>query len=146
MSEDAERFQASMGIYIFNRELLESCMEGDSPDFGKDIIPETIEEKKVYSYVFNGYWEDIGTIKSFYEANLSLTKTVPSYNFFDAENPIYTPRPFPSRQQGQQCGDRSGAALRWLHHQQCRDSQLAHRGPLRHRNRLSDYRFRHHGR
>ena len=91
IDEEAERYQASMGIYIFNRKVLEDCLKGAETDFGKDIIPSIIDAKKnVYSYVFTGYWEDIGTIKSFYEANLDLTKLVPSYNFFDSENPIFT--------------------------------------------------------
>ncbi|MDF1755717.1 MAG: glucose-1-phosphate adenylyltransferase [Verrucomicrobiales bacterium] len=90
VSEDEERFQASMGIYLFNRQTLIDALDNDFEDFGKDIIPNTIEKKKVFSHVFQGYWEDIGTIKSFYEANIELTKVVPSYNFFDAHNQIYT--------------------------------------------------------
>ncbi len=85
-----ERFQASMGIYLFNRSVLEEALAGDSPDFGKNIIPGIIKEKKVYSHIFNGYWEDIGTIASYYEANLECTKVVPKFNFFDPKNPIYT--------------------------------------------------------
>jgi len=87
---DEERFQASMGIYIFNRQTLIEALNNDLDDFGKHVIPATIKKSHVYSYVFQGYWEDIGTIRSFYEANLELTKVVPSYNFFDAHNPIYT--------------------------------------------------------
>lgn len=85
-----ERFQASMGIYLFNRKVLEDALDNDAQDFGKHIIPGIIKEKSVYSYIFNGYWEDIGTIHSFYEANLECTKIVPQFNFFDAHNPIYT--------------------------------------------------------
>lgn len=87
---DAERFQASMGIYLFNRNVMEQALDNDFQDFGGDIIPRIIEEKKVHSYVFRGYWEDIGTIKSFYESNLECTKIVPAFNFFDPHNPIYT--------------------------------------------------------
>ncbi|MCB1203149.1 MAG: glucose-1-phosphate adenylyltransferase [Verrucomicrobiae bacterium] len=85
-----ERFQASMGIYLFNRSVLEEALANDLTDFGKDIIPAIIREKKVYSYIFNDYWEDIGTIASYYEANLECTKIVPKFNFFDSQNPIYT--------------------------------------------------------
>ncbi|NLT70026.1 MAG: glucose-1-phosphate adenylyltransferase [Verrucomicrobiaceae bacterium] len=87
---DEERFQASMGIYLFNRRVLEDALKNDSQDFGKHIIPGIIEEKNVYSHIFTGYWEDIGTIGSYYEANLECTKIVPKFNFFDAHNPIYT--------------------------------------------------------
>jgi glucose-1-phosphate adenylyltransferase len=87
---DAERFQASMGIYLFNRKVLEDALMNDSQDFGKHIIPGIIKEKNVYSHIFTGYWEDIGTIASYYEANLECTKIVPQFNFFDSHNPIYT--------------------------------------------------------
>jgi glucose-1-phosphate adenylyltransferase len=85
-----ERFQASMGIYLFNRKVLEDALKNDSQDFGKHIIPGIIKEKNVYSHIFTGYWEDIGTIASYYEANLECTKIVPKFNFFDSHNPIYT--------------------------------------------------------
>lgn len=90
LPKDSERFQASMGIYLFNRHVLEEALQNDFQDFGKHIIPSIIEERDVYTHVFDGYWEDIGTIKSFYEANLDCTKIVPSFNFFDPHNPIYT--------------------------------------------------------
>ncbi len=90
LPEDAERFQASMGIYLFNRNVLEEALQNTSQDFGKHIIPEIIKERNVFSYIFKGYWEDIGTILSFYEANLECTKIVPQFNFFDSHNPIYT--------------------------------------------------------
>ncbi|MCB1233468.1 MAG: glucose-1-phosphate adenylyltransferase [Verrucomicrobiae bacterium] len=86
----AERFQASMGIYIFNRSVLQACLQSELKDFGRDVIPGSIENNRVFSYVFQGYWEDIGTIKSFYEANLGLTRIVPSFNFFDSDNTIFT--------------------------------------------------------
>jgi len=88
--EDEERFQASMGIYLFNRRVLEEALANDFADFGKNVIPSIIKEKSVYSYIFDDYWEDIGTISSYYEANLECTKIVPKFNFFDAKNPIYT--------------------------------------------------------
>jgi glucose-1-phosphate adenylyltransferase len=87
---DEERFQASMGIYLFNRTVLEEALKNDFQDFGKHIIPGIIQEKNVYSHIFTGYWEDIGTIASYYEANLECTRIVPKFNFFDSHNPIYT--------------------------------------------------------
>ncbi|MGB3118689.1 MAG: sugar phosphate nucleotidyltransferase, partial [Verrucomicrobiales bacterium] len=82
-----ERYQASMGIYIFSRKALEDCLLGNSMmDFGREIIPAAIRGSKVQSYLFKGYWEDIGTIRSFHQANLELTDLVPNYNFFDLEN------------------------------------------------------------
>ncbi|MEM7699500.1 MAG: glucose-1-phosphate adenylyltransferase [Verrucomicrobiota bacterium] len=90
IDEGAERFQASMGIYLFNRQALLKALDNEFEDFGSDIIPASIESENVYSYIFNDYWEDIGTIKSFYEANLDCTDIVPKFNFFDPSNPIYT--------------------------------------------------------
>ncbi len=90
LAPEDERFQASMGIYLFNRSVLEEALANDSQDFGKHIIPSIIQEKNVYSHIFNDYWEDIGTIASYYEANLECTKVVPKFNFFDSRNPIYT--------------------------------------------------------
>ena len=87
---DEELFQASMGIYVFNRQVLVDCLQGDLADFGKHVIPRAIGERHVNAYIFEGYWEDIGTIRAFYEANLELTNLVPNYSFFDANAPIYT--------------------------------------------------------
>ncbi|MEP7071953.1 MAG: sugar phosphate nucleotidyltransferase, partial [Verrucomicrobiota bacterium] len=87
---DEELFQASMGIYIFNREVLVSCLENELVDFGKHVIPAAIDARKVSAYIFDGYWEDIGTIRAFYEANLDLTDIIPEYSFFESQSPIYT--------------------------------------------------------
>ena len=87
---DAELYQASMGIYVFSRDVLVDCLNNDLADFGKHIIPQSIEERQVSGYIFNGYWEDIGTIRAFYEANLDLTDLLPQYSFFEAASPIYT--------------------------------------------------------
>ena len=89
-AEGEELYQASMGIYVFNREVLVQCLNNDLVDFGKHIIPQSIKDRHVSAYIFNGYWEDIGTIRAFYEANLDLTDIVPAYSFFDTEAPIYT--------------------------------------------------------
>ena len=87
---DVERFQASMGIYVFNRDVLVECLSNNLADFGKHVIPDSIERRHVSGYIFNGYWEDIGTIRAFYQANLDLTDVVPPYSFFEGTSPIYT--------------------------------------------------------
>lgn len=83
-------YLASMGIYIFDADTMEEMLNNDYNDFGKEIIPMAIKSKKVSSYIFNGYWEDIGTIRSFYEATLDLTNPIPQFNFYDEDKPIYT--------------------------------------------------------
>ena len=94
---DSDLFQGSMGIYVFNRDVLIKCLAGDQDDFGKHIIPSALHQYKVMVYIFKGYWEDIGTIRAFFEANLALTDTLPPYNFFDRLAPIYThPRFLPA--------------------------------------------------
>ena len=87
---DEELFQASMGIYVFNRDVLVRCLDNNLEDFGKHVIPQSIEDRHVNAFIFQGYWEDVGTIRAFYEANLDLTDLVPEYSFFDIEAPIYT--------------------------------------------------------
>lgn len=81
---------ASMGIYMFNRELLIESLKNDMRDFGKEIIPGLLGKSKLNSYIFDGYWEDIGTVASFFEANLSLASDVPPFNFFEEGYPVYT--------------------------------------------------------
>ncbi|MEM7145680.1 MAG: glucose-1-phosphate adenylyltransferase [Verrucomicrobiota bacterium] len=90
LPEKEEAFQASMGIYLFNREVLEKVLDNELNDFGKHIIPDCIKEHHVHSYVFKGYWEDIGTIRAFYKANLDLCSVVPPYDFFDPRGQVYT--------------------------------------------------------
>jgi len=92
-----EYYLASMGIYVFNREVLMKLLENSHTDFGKHIIPDAIKTHRVFSYIFQGYWEDIGTIRSFFEANLNLTTELPRFNFFDMSAPIFTrPRFLPA--------------------------------------------------
>ncbi|QEG20955.1 glucose-1-phosphate adenylyltransferase [Mariniblastus fucicola] len=82
---------ASMGIYVFGRELLNKLLEGSTyTDFGKEVFPETIKNFKVYTHLFDDYWEDIGTIRSFYEANLNLASEKPSFQMVQGNRPIYT--------------------------------------------------------
>ncbi|MEW6549778.1 MAG: glucose-1-phosphate adenylyltransferase [Spirochaetota bacterium] len=85
-----KEFLASMGIYIFDASLMEESLAGDANDFGKEVIPDILSREKIHAYLFNGYWEDIGTIKSFYDANIQLTDMNPQFNFYDESNPIYT--------------------------------------------------------
>ena len=82
---------ASMGIYIFNKEVLrELLMTSNKTDFGRGIIPDAIQERKVFAHIFEGYWVDIGTVKAYYEASLNLTSPGPPINFYDEEWPFFT--------------------------------------------------------
>ncbi len=81
---------ASMGIYVFNRSALVESLDNEMTDFGKEVIPSLLGKKKLSSYLFEGYWEDIGTVRSFFEANLLLTNPLPPFNFFAPKHPIYT--------------------------------------------------------
>ena len=87
---EQERFLASMGIYVFNTQALIDCLDNERTDFGHDIIPSAIKEYNVFSYIFDGYWKDIGTIGAFWEANISLTDLIPEFSFYDLYSPIYT--------------------------------------------------------
>jgi glucose-1-phosphate adenylyltransferase len=90
MKSQSRNYLASMGIYIFNRDLLIKLMDNpDTNDFGGEIIPQAIDNHKTLSYQYEGYWEDIGTIDSFFEANLGLTDDVPQFNLYDTKG-IYT--------------------------------------------------------
>jgi glucose-1-phosphate adenylyltransferase len=95
----AERpLMASMGIYLFKTEALVEVLKGEPMmDFGRDIIPYSLSRYGVCGYIFNGYWEDIGTIRAFYRANLDLTAEDPKFNFYDPQAPIYShPRFLPA--------------------------------------------------
>jgi glucose-1-phosphate adenylyltransferase len=85
-------FLASMGIYVFKYDRLEQLLAADpnGVDFGREIIPQAIKTGNVQAYLFDGYWEDIGTISAFYRANLDLTSKIPKFNLFDAEAPVFT--------------------------------------------------------
>ncbi|WP_299124752.1 glucose-1-phosphate adenylyltransferase [uncultured Winogradskyella sp.] len=91
MKNKGRHYLASMGIYIFNRDLLVKLMKDDGTvDFGKEIIPGAIETHKTLSYQYEGYWTDIGNIDSFFEANLGLTDAIPQFNLYDNKQRIYT--------------------------------------------------------
>jgi len=81
---------ASMGIYLFNHKALVESLDNDMKDFGKEVIPGLLGKARLSSFIFDGYWEDIGTIASFFEANLSLVSDEPPFNFFEANNPVFT--------------------------------------------------------
>ncbi len=96
-------FLASMGIYVFRQDVLRRVLaESDAEDFGKGIIPAAIGQLRVFAFPFDGYWEDIGTIRSFYECNIALTQPDPPFVFYDPRAPIYTRPRFlpPSRLEG----------------------------------------------
>ncbi|HIV99384.1 MAG TPA: glucose-1-phosphate adenylyltransferase [Candidatus Ornithospirochaeta avicola] len=90
--DGSNEYLASMGIYIFTAKAMEAALNNDKTDFGKEIIPEIIKTRPVATYLFDGFWEDIGTIKAFYETNLNLASEKPQFNFYDEEMPIYTHR------------------------------------------------------
>jgi len=92
LEEQGRIYMASMGIYVFDREPLRGLLQENPTDndFGKQIIPKAIEGAKVVSYPFTGYWRDVGTIQSFYEANLMLGEPQPPFSLYDATRPLYT--------------------------------------------------------
>ncbi|MEP6514148.1 MAG: glucose-1-phosphate adenylyltransferase [Parafilimonas sp.] len=93
MHRQGKNYLASMGIYIFNRKLLDDLLMNEYPDatdFGKEIIPNSIDKYKIVSFQYDGYWTDIGNIHSFFEANLALTLDIPHFNLFDNSKYVYT--------------------------------------------------------
>ena len=91
MYREGRHYLASMGIYIFNKDLLIKLMdEPNTVDFGKEIIPQSINKYRTFSYQYEGYWTDIGNIDSFFDANLGLTDDIPQFNLFDNDKRIYT--------------------------------------------------------
>lgn len=91
-ADESNEYLASMGIYIFSAKTMEEVLDNDKTDFGKEIIPDSIKDRKVASFLFDGFWEDIGTIKAFYETNIDLASIRPQFNFYDEDMPIYTHR------------------------------------------------------
>ncbi len=85
-----KRCLASMGIYVFNKSVLAEALDNSMTDFGREVIPNLLGRKKLCAHLFEGYWEDIGTVRSFFEANLALAQPLPPFNFFEPEAPIYT--------------------------------------------------------
>jgi glucose-1-phosphate adenylyltransferase len=89
---------ASMGIYVFSREaLLQVMADPMLVDFGKHVIPGAVPSSRVHAFVHRGYWEDVGTIRSYFQANLALTQSIPPFDFYEAQSPVYThPRFLPA--------------------------------------------------
>jgi glucose-1-phosphate adenylyltransferase len=92
MEADGRVYLASMGIYIFEARVLQDVLDArpNDHDFGKEIIPSAIRDRKVVAYPFTGYWNDIGTVRSFFETNIMLAEAHPAYNLYDATMPLYT--------------------------------------------------------
>jgi glucose-1-phosphate adenylyltransferase len=107
LSAGGRPYLASMGIYLFRKEALVELLESsDATDFGHEILPQTIAKHRVQAHLFDGYWEDIGTVGAFHQANIDLTRDVPSFDFTCGEQPIFTrPRYLP-------CSRISGATLK----------------------------------
>jgi glucose-1-phosphate adenylyltransferase len=91
-------YLASMGIYLFKREVLETAVANPQlVDFGRHVIPDAVPRQRVQAYVYRGYWEDVGTIRSYFQANLALCDAIPPFDFYDAKRPVYTnPRFLPA--------------------------------------------------
>jgi glucose-1-phosphate adenylyltransferase len=83
-------FVASMGVYVFSREVLLEMLEGTAKDFGREVIPAALGRYRVNSFLFRGYWQDVGTVQSFYDANINLTRPNPAFDFYDSDRPTYT--------------------------------------------------------
>ncbi len=91
MKSEGRNYLASMGIYIFNKKLLLDLLENsETIDFGKDIIPQSIDKQKILSYPYEGYWTDIGNIDSFFEANIGLTDDMPKFDLYNRSKRVYT--------------------------------------------------------
>ena len=90
LEKKGELYLASMGVYVFRSEVLIDLLKGKEADFGREVIPKAIDRVKVYGFVFKGYWRDIGTIRTFYEASLELTEENPPFSFFAPQGRIFT--------------------------------------------------------
>src|SRR5205814_2292079 len=121
----------SMGVYVFSRKvLLDMLARDDSKDFGREIIPAALGQFRVQSHLFDGYWADVGTVDSFYEANIMLTRPGAPFKFYDPRRPIYTHR---RRRAAGQRRPRSGIRRRRLLH-----SGRRHRRPEGWRDQTRD--------
>jgi glucose-1-phosphate adenylyltransferase len=104
----ASTWLASMGIYVFSREALRVGLADTKPvDFGRHVIPECVPKMRVRAFVHDGYWEDVGTIRSYFDANLGLTQPVPPFDFYEAMRPVYTHPRFLPATKIEQCSLRS---------------------------------------
>ena len=129
-------FLASMGIYMFGRDLLvRTVSDPKLVDFGRHVIPKLVPEARVHAYVYRGYWEDVGTIQSYYEANLALCQPVPPFDFYDTSRPVYSNPRFLPATKIEGCDDRERARGRRLRHRAGRHPARADRHPRAHRPR-----------
>jgi glucose-1-phosphate adenylyltransferase len=122
---------ASMGIYLFNRDTLIDVLKNDLADFGKHIIPGAIGSRRMSAYVFQGYWEDIGTIRAFFEANLDLTSELPRFNFFRHDRADLHAAAVPAGLQDQRRPHRSRDHFRRVHPDPRRRPPVDRRHPQR---------------
>jgi glucose-1-phosphate adenylyltransferase len=112
-------FVASMGIYVFSREILLGILDEPGVDFGKEIIPKALRTHHVNPYIFRGYWADVGTIEAFYDANIQLTRRGAPFNFFHPRWPIYTHPRFLPATRAYDCRIESSIVAEGCHLDQC---------------------------
>jgi glucose-1-phosphate adenylyltransferase len=112
-------FVASMGIYVFSREVLLDILDQPGVDFGKEIIPNALRTHRVNPYIFRGYWADVGTIDAFYDANIQLTKRGAPFNFFHPRWPIYTHPRFLPATRAYECRIQSSIVAEGCHLDEC---------------------------
>ena len=112
-------FVASMGIYVFSRDILLDILDQPGIDFGKEIIPRALGTHSVNPYIFRGYWADVGTIEAFYDANIQLTKRGAPFNFFHPRWPIYTHPRFLPATRAYDCRIESSIVAEGCHLDQC---------------------------
>jgi glucose-1-phosphate adenylyltransferase len=132
-------FVASMGIYVFSREVLHEVVERAGIDFGREIIPQALGRYRVQPYVFRGYWADVGTIASFYEANIQLTQQSPAFDFFHPRWPIYTHPRFLPGSRAYDCRIDASIVAEGCHLDRCeiKDSVVGIRSHVREGARIS---------
>ena len=124
---------ASMGIYIFKKDVLIDLLEHNvKEDFGREVIPDSIADHQVFAYVFTDYWEDIGTIKAFFEANLDFANPIPHFDFYNEDGSDLHPQALFARFQDRKLRHPLFADLRRLDHRGQQTDQHRHRHPLDH--------------
>ena len=126
-------FVASLGIYVFSREVLFEVLEqDDATDFGRGIIPHALSHYEVQAHLFRGYWADVGTIQSFYDANVMLTQPGAPFSFYDPRRPIYTrPRFLPGARLAD-CAVRDAIIAEGCDIDRVHDRAVGHRHPRQH--------------
>jgi glucose-1-phosphate adenylyltransferase len=113
-------FIASMGVYVFSRDvLLEILEEGSAKDFGREVIPAALGTRRVHAYLFRGYWADVGTVATFYDANIMLTRSDAPFNFYDPYRPIYTHPRFLPGSRLSECAVRNTIIAEGCHLDRC---------------------------